>query len=191
MEQQWSLTKVPGEPATTPAKVVAGQTQSQAAGSADGSSAPGFGKHKADGADGQSPPVKKTKIGQAKPYDKKAVAPQALARQTKSQYNTTISQADMLIRNIGTDASWKWANNVSMNSDLLGARRQLSDIVDADAFLKCALSMDFPEVKKIVKPDEFDKGLKSFSTKLDGLIAALGKQLKLLVGQRQARCRVD
>ena len=79
---------------------------------------------------------------------KKASFNIAQARKTKTNYNATVSSADLLLRNIELDPAWKWFNNAAATRDLKEALVSLKDIVDHDAFLKQALSLDYGDLKK-------------------------------------------
>jgi hypothetical protein len=177
-EQRWSTSKAP-----TPSSGSAGPS----AAAAEQAS----GKRGAQDAEGSTPEPKKTKVEKSKADGSSTTAALATAKKTKSAYIATLAQSGMVIRNINTDAAWAWANNDHMLTGIITARNSLNKIVDDDSFLKLALAMDFPEVKKMTEGGEYDKGVKSFATKLDYAVVALSKQTKLLISQHQARMAVN
>lgn len=96
-----------------------------------------------------------------------------------------------MLRNIASDPNWSWANNDIIPKPLRAAQGEVASAVANDEFIKTALAMDWPEVRKHLPQSEFDKGLQRFTLALDDPLSRLVREVKLVLRQQGARMQVS
>ena len=144
-------------------------------------------------------PAAKGQPGKRKVVDKEKGAKQAktgsemakalaLAKKVKVDYNTALSQANMVLDNIAKDSKWSWAAHDFIVGDLRKAKVGLEAAVAKSDFAKDAMvANQIGDLKINRKPAEFQTDLARLNTMMEPLIKKLSSECRMLLAQQLAR----
>lgn len=139
--------------------------------------------------DGETPSAKKQRGGAGASSGKKVSQVKELAqvKKTRGLYLKGMAECEQMLRNIQTDEDWAWARTDAISAPLKIEQTKLLELVGKDTFAKSVINMDVMDAKKVMDAESFDKGVREFSMRLDDNIAALNKQVQMLMRQQRAR----
>lgn len=110
---------------------------------------------------------------------------------TKAAYNNAMCSAAQLLENIKSEPQWEWANNEFLMRPIAKCQMALADVVRSDDFLKVGLAQDISQLRKSMSVEDFERGLRTFSMKLDGPVTNLAREVNMMLRQQEARQAVE